>query len=183
MRPGKSAEESESERGSGSLVVAARPASGVAPRGLGRVDFLEADDVLDRLLDEQVSLSEELDAVGRYLAEHGRDPGPRPAVACVRDALAVFLLAVGARPVPAAFLPDQPLARYLAALHATLRVALIEARGQAPDADAPLPDGRAVFRALNTLAETSADHASVAELAAAFARLASVVDALRSVLG
>ena len=156
-------------------------ASGVVP-ALGRVDFLEAEDLLDALHDAQLALSDGLDELGRVLAERALPAPPeRAAVAAVRDALAVFLLAVGARPVPRAFLPESALARYLVALHVTLRATLREASG-GELVDAPLPDETPVRRELIGLGAEVADVAAVAELTAAFARLAGVVKEERAAL-
>lgn len=156
-------------------------ASGVVP-ALGRVDFLEAEDLLDALHDAQLALSDGLDELGRVLAERALpEPPERAAVAAVRDALAVFLLAVGARPVPRAFLPESALARYLVALHVTLRATLREASGGAL-VDAPLPDETPVRRELIGLGSEVADVGSIAELTAAFARLAGVVKEERAAL-
>ncbi len=156
-------------------------ASGVVP-ALGRVDFLEAEDLLDALHDAQLALSDGLDELGRVLAERALpEPPERAAVAAVRDALAVFLLAVGARPVPRAFLPESALARYLVALHVTLRATLREASG-GELVDAPLPDETPVRRELIGLGAEVADVAAVAELTAAFARLAGVVKEERAAI-
>lgn len=181
MHPEESNEEESADR-SGSVVVS-KHASGRAPARLGNVDFLEAEDVLDTLHDEQLIVSEELDSLTRALAERGVPLHERAAIAAVRDALAVFLLAAGARPVPRAFLPEAALARHLVALYAAIHVAIHELVHGAPSGhDAPLPAVAPVLRELETLAENAADPGAVAELTVAFERLTSVVDAARSAL-
>jgi hypothetical protein len=151
------------------------------PARLGRIDFLEAEDVLDTLHDEQLAISEELDELGRSLATRGLTSTERQAIADVRDALAVFLLATASRPVLRAFLPESALARYLLALYAALHGVIADAAGQALH-DAPLPNPLLVRRSFRSLAE-EAEPAPVAELTAAFERLVDVVEAARPVLG
>ena len=174
MRPDESKDD-DTAGASGSVVVA-KPASGLVPARLGSVDFLEAEDVLDTLHDEQLVVSEELDALTRALAERGAPLTERQALAAVRDALAVFLLAAGARPVPRAFLPEAALARHLLALYAAIHVAIHELlHGASSVHDAPLPAVEPVRRELASLAGNAADPGAVAEVTAAFERLAIVV--------
>jgi len=181
MHPDESNEEESADR-SGSVVVA-KSASGRVPARLGNVDFLEAEDVLDTLHDEQLTVSEELDSLTRTLAERGVPLHARQAIATVRDALAVFLLAVGARPVPRAFLPEAALARYLVALYAAIHVAIHELVHAGPSGhDAPLPAAGPVVRELATLSDNAADPDAVDSLTVAFERLIAVVDGARSAL-
>ena len=181
MHPEESNEEESADR-SGSVVVA-RSASGRAPARRGKGDFIEAEDVIDTLHDEQLAVSEELDSLTRTLAERGVPLHERQAIATVRDALAVFLLAAGARPVPRAFLPEAALARYLVALYAAIHVAIQELVHVGPSVhDAPLPVASPVVRELAKLADSAADPDAVDSLTIAFERLVTVVDGARSAL-
>lgn len=178
MRPDESKDD-DSAGASGSVLVALHGtrASGLVPARLGSVDFLEAEDVLDILHDEQLIVSDELDSLTRALAERGAPLTARQALAVVRDALAVFLLAAGARPVPRAFLPEAALARYLLALYSAIHVAIHELlHGASSVHDAPLPAVEPVRRELVALAENAADPGAVEELTAAFERLANIVE-------
>lgn len=96
--------------------------------GLGRVEWLEAQDLLDELGDEQLTLSLNLECLER--ARHARPTDPcaiaaLPSIAQriedlgrVRDALARLQLATVAKSVHRALLPDQPLAEYLRGVYA-----------------------------------------------------------------
>ena len=181
MRPDESKDD-DLAGASGSVVVA-KSASGLVPSRLGSVDFLEAEDVLDTLHDEQLVVSEELDALTRALAERGLPLTDRQTLAAVRDGLAVFLLAAGARPVPRAFLPDAALARHLLALYAAIHVSIQELLlGASSTHDAPLPAVAPVRRELASLAENAADTGAVAELTSAFECLAIVVEGASGLL-
>lgn len=113
----------------------------VAPSKLaGNVEWLEAQDLLDELCEDQLTLTMKLACLERTTLDlsRGRAPAGAPSHAApaaaalrslearvrdlgdVRDALAVLHLAAVSRTVQPAFLPDAPLAEYLRGAYAWL---------------------------------------------------------------
>ncbi len=113
----------------------------VAPSKLaGNVEWLEAQDLLDELCEDQLTLTMKLACLERTTLDLSRGRAPAgaashaaPAAAAlrslearvrdlgdVRDALAVLHLAAVSRNVQPAFLPDAPLAEYLRGAYAWL---------------------------------------------------------------
>lgn len=100
----------------------------------GRIELLEAQDLLDELCEDQLTLSMNLACLERATHDHPRDPSSLAALASldarvkdlgnVRDALAVLQLATVSRGVQRAFLPDAPLADYLRGVYAWMHSVL-----------------------------------------------------------
>lgn len=107
-----------------------RAASPCASRsGLaGNVEWLEAQDLLDELGEDHLTLSVKLACLERATGDRPRDPATMAALdtldarlgdlARVRDVLGLLQLAAGPRGVHRAFLPDAPLAEYLRGVYA-----------------------------------------------------------------
>jgi hypothetical protein len=99
-----------------------------SPRLRGSVEWLEAQDLLDELCDDQLVLSMNLGCLERSSLERPRNLCAVAALrsielrlrdlANVRDALAVLQLSTIAKSVHRAFLPDAPLADYLRGVYA-----------------------------------------------------------------
>ena len=98
----------------------------------GNVEWLEAQDLLDELREDQLTLSMKLASLERATGERPRDPATIAAlrtldarledVATLRDVLAVLEVAAVPRAVQRAFLPDAPLADYLRGVYAWMFV-------------------------------------------------------------
>jgi hypothetical protein len=101
----------------------------------GNLEWLEAQELLDELCEDQLTLSMNLACLERAAQNRPRDPSTRAALQSldarivelgnVRDALAVLQLCTISKSVQRAFLPNAPLADYVrgayAWMHAVLR--------------------------------------------------------------
>lgn len=96
----------------------------------GSIEWLEAQDLLDELAEDQLMLSMNLTCLERIAQSRPRDVSTLAALRCLddriadlmnmRDALAVMHLSTIAKSVHRAFLPDAPLADYVRGVYAWL---------------------------------------------------------------
>ncbi len=109
--------------------VRLRVADAARPRALaGNVEWLEVQELLDELGEDQLTLSMTLASLERATGDRPRDPATLAAlesfdarledVATLCDVLAVLQLAAAPRTVHRALLPDAPLAEYLRGVYA-----------------------------------------------------------------
>jgi hypothetical protein len=175
----------------------------------GHVELLEAQDLLDELCEDQLTLSMNLACLERATNDRPRDPASIAALLAlearvtelglVRDALAVLQLATIARSVHPAFLPDAPLAEYLRGVYAWMHAVLRALDQLVAGIVAMRPDWatyrwrieeannfhfheleRAILGDLLVLFEQSGDEPSVAQLADAFEALLAEAHALET---
>jgi hypothetical protein len=103
------------------------PAPAALPRP-AEIEFLDAQDLLDELCEDQLTVSMNLACLERAVEQAPRDPSARAALrtlemrladlCAMRDALATLQLATADRRVHRLFVPDSPLADYLRGLYA-----------------------------------------------------------------
>lgn len=113
------------------LRVATADGAAVRDRALaGHVEWLEAQELLDELSEDQLTLSMNLACLERATCERPRDPATIAALrtldarledlATMREVLATLQQTAAPRSVQKAFLPDTPLADYLRGIYAWL---------------------------------------------------------------
>lgn len=112
------------------LVEAANQEEEAPPTLRGSIEWLEAQDLLDELAEDQLMLSMNLTCLERIAQSRPRDVSTLAALRCLderiadlmnmRDALAVMHLSTIAKSVHRAFLPDAPLADYVRGVYAWL---------------------------------------------------------------
>jgi hypothetical protein len=111
-----------------------KPSAVFPPPLRGRVEWLEASDLLDQLCEDQLTLSMSLACLERASLERPRDPCAQAALRSiegllydlrnVRDALAIVQMAAFPSSVHRVLLPDAPLSDYLRGVYAWLHAAV-----------------------------------------------------------